>query len=308
MTDKARLDNEALDWVIRLGDPRFADWDALTAWLALSPDHARAFDILQLAEAKAVDEVAQGLPPSRAEFVAVNDNPSRRYLPAGIAAGVAVLVGLGLWLGLRGEDARPWQEYRTAAGVHRDLRLADGTRLALNGDTVVRLDPGGRGAALVSGEALFVVRHDAARPFVVTAGGATITDLGTRFDVVSEPGRLAVSVAEGSVAVAVAVAQAEGEGGLVLTAGQGFERAGTRGRRFDLAPEGVAGWREGRLHYEDAPVSLVLADVARATGLRVELEGQGGDRRFTGTIGLDGPPEAVKERVRLLLSADGDSD
>lgn len=304
--DKARLDDEALDWVIRLGDPRFADWDALTAWLALAPDHARAFNALQLAEAEAVEDVAREIAAPVPE--AANDNLARRYLPMGIAAGVALLVGLGLWLGRGGEDTRPWQEYRTAAGARRDLRLADGTRLALNGDTVVRLDPGGRGAALVSGEALFVVRHDEARPFVVTAGGTTITDLGTRFDVVSEPGRLTVSVAEGSVALAKGGAGSGSEAHLVLAAGQGVELAGMRRRRFDLAPEGVASWREGRLRYEDAPVSQVLADVARATGLRVELETPGKGRRFTGTISLDGPPEAVEARVRLLLGAGGSSD
>lgn len=305
--DKARLEDEALDWVIRLGNPRFADWDALTAWLALSPDHARAFNALQLAEADAVDDVAREIAAPPAEAVndnAIDDGLARRYLPMGIAAGVALLVGIGLWLGRGGEDTRPWQEYRTAAGARRDLRLADGTRLALNGDTVVRLDPGGRGAALVSGEALFVVRHDAARPFVVTAGGTTITDLGTRFDVVSEPGRLTVSVAEGSVAVAGSGSEAD----LVLTAGQGVELAGTRRRRFGLIPEGVASWREGRLRYEDAPVSQILADVARATGLRVELETQREDRRFTGTISLDGPPEAVQARVHLLLGAGDGSD
>lgn len=305
MMNKNALEEEALDWVIRLGDPGFADWDALTAWLAVSPDHARVFNALQLAEADVLEDIAEEAPdtsPIAVEPVqpVANDNPSqaRRFWPMGLVAGVAALVAVGLWWASAREDAgAPWQEYRTADGVRRELRLADGTQVCMNGGTVLRVDPSGRGAQLLSGEALFEVRHDAAHPFTVTAGEATITDLGTRFDVTSADGRVTVGVAEGSVALA-----GKGEERVELTAGQGGELSGSRLRAFEVAPGSVAAWTEGRLSYEDAPVEQVMADVRRATGLRL-TPGPVAGRRFTGTIGLDGPPEALRAKLVLLLGA-----
>ncbi len=51
------------------------------------------------------------------------------------------------------------------------------------------------------GEALFTVVHEANRPFEVVAGGERIRDLGTRFNVYAEPGRVVVAVLEGQVDV-----------------------------------------------------------------------------------------------------------
>lgn len=303
MNDRS-IEGEALDWVIRLGDPRFADWDALTAWLAASPEHARVFNALQMAEAGALADMAgnaQDILPVAAEpeQPVANDNPTmRRFWPVGLAAGVAALVALGVWFAsARGDAGAAWREYRTADGARREVRLADGTQVRMNGGTVLRVAPEGRSAQLVAGEVFFVVRHDAARPFTVTAGDATITDLGTRFDVTSAEGLVIVGVAEGSVAV-----ESKGDQRAELAAGQGGEVSGAGIRQFEVAPGSVAGWTEGRLRYEDAPVEQVMADVRRATGLRL-VPGPVAGRRFTGTIGIDGPPEALRARLELLLGA-----
>ena len=320
--DDANLHDEALDWLIRVGDPRFADWDALTAWLARSPGHARVFNALQLAEAELVDGlreagalVSAAGTGEAADFANDNTAPSSGswhqsarigYWAAGIAA--ALIIGVGLTIGLSAWDkpgqAIAWQEYRTAAGERRDVRTEDGTVLALNGNTAVRLDPAGRRATLESGEALFIVRHDAARPFVLKVGETTITDLGTRFDVTRVADRLTVRVAEG----AVAVGKGLGDAGIVVKAGQGVDLAGSMQRRFAVLPDAMAGWRAGRLRYDDAPAPLVVDDVARATGVRVDLDAAAQARRFTGTISLDGSRAEIGQRVRLLLGAGGSAD
>jgi ferric-dicitrate binding protein FerR (iron transport regulator) len=43
---------EALDWIIRIHHPEFADWDGLTAWLAADPHHAELFQQLALLDAR----------------------------------------------------------------------------------------------------------------------------------------------------------------------------------------------------------------------------------------------------------------
>src|SRR6185503_11754578 len=55
---------------------------------------------------------------------------------------------------------------------------------------------------LLRGRAFFDVAHDSARPFVVSAGSARVTALGTHFQVKHESGGVIVTLTEGSVAVA----------------------------------------------------------------------------------------------------------
>ncbi|MDT9096625.1 FecR family protein, partial [Escherichia coli] len=87
----------------------------------------------------------------------------------------------------------------TAAGQRRVLTLGDGTRIEMSGGTRLTLDHhDNRIAALDRGQALFTVRHDAAHPFTLTAGGVAVRDLGTVFDVARDGSRLAVQVASGS--------------------------------------------------------------------------------------------------------------
>jgi transmembrane sensor len=89
--------------------------------------------------------------------------------------------------------------YQTTLGGHRIVALADGSRIELNTDTVLRAD--GREAELLKGEAYFQIKHDAAHPFVVNAGAHRITDLGTKFLVRRDADRLEVALTEGSARV-----------------------------------------------------------------------------------------------------------
>lgn len=85
------------------------------------------------------------------------------------------------------------------------VNLPDGSEVYLGPLSSLRTVAGyGNGAREVelTGEAVFKVRHDAARPFRVRAAGTVIEDLGTEFVVraiMQEPVRVAVS--EGSVAI-----------------------------------------------------------------------------------------------------------
>lgn len=91
---------------------------------------------------------------------------------------------------------------RTAPVAGGSAETASVTRLS--SDTVLAPLPerGGRGFVLRSGAARFSVPHDAARPFVVSAGDVTIEDLGTTFTVqFAAADRVKVAVEEGRVRV-----------------------------------------------------------------------------------------------------------
>src|SRR3546814_8581176 len=65
------------------------------------------------------------------------------------------------------------------------VALEDGSRVTLDTDTILHIaySPTERGLKLERGRARFDVSYDASRPFVVFAGGGSITAHGTVFDV-----------------------------------------------------------------------------------------------------------------------------
>src|SRR3546814_12300513 len=90
---------------------------------------------------------------------------------AAAIVGMIGVSGLGLFDGA--------DRIETLAGEHRTVELADGSKIEINGASVVEIDADRpRFARLESGEAMFHVVHRDDDPFVVEPGGAKIVDLG----------------------------------------------------------------------------------------------------------------------------------
>lgn len=125
-------DAEALDWVRRLDDPEFVDWDAHLAWLEKDPANAAALDRMSLLVEDAADGLARrdagpvrdalevpGLPASANDnHPAGGDRAPLRWWPAGlvaVAATALAVVATTLGGGPREEVVR------TRPGEHRTL-------------------------------------------------------------------------------------------------------------------------------------------------------------------------------------------
>ena len=95
------------------------------------------------------------------------------------------------------------QHYETKIGEQRDVVLADGSSITLNTNTAVtvRYTRSARHVELTRGEAVFTVKHEAARAFEVTAGETVTQAIGTQFNVDLRNGKVTVSVLEGAVRV-----------------------------------------------------------------------------------------------------------
>ncbi len=91
--------------------------------------------------------------------------------------------------------------FATRAGERSTVTLADGSTVALNGATRLRIvyGDGQRSAELLAGQAFFDVRHDVARPFVVRAGASETRVLGTAFDLDLTRAQVALAVYRGAV-------------------------------------------------------------------------------------------------------------
>lgn len=281
------VDAQAIEWIIRQRDPAFADWDAFADWLAEDADHAAAYDALA-----ALDADLDALPVRPAPSVIIRDEQPRRAprrLWFGGAVAAALLAAITLPnLGLFGGGDR----IETAAGEHRTIALADGSKIEINGASVVTLDDDRpRFARLESGEAMFHVVHRDDDPFVVEAGTSRIVDLGTAFNVVRRDRATSVAVSEGVVLYSPAQDKVRVAAGQAIEARDGDT---TPPRVRDVNVAEIGGWRTGLLVYDGAPLSVVADDLRRTAGIEVEIAADAASQSFRGALIVD------KDRARTV--------
>ena len=301
--DRQRAD-EALDWVRRIHDPSFADWEGHAAWLEADPRNLAAFD----EAAFTIEAASRDLAPVKA-FVTppapVNDNPAhgpthsiaigRSWRRWGVGLGVAVAAAIVVVGPALMHDHAQSYLVQTRTGEQRTVTL-DETRIVLNGGSRLRLDHADtRTATLEAGEAWFAVRHDAAHPFVVQAGNATFQDIGTIFDVVERRGSTQVSVREGAVLY-------DPKGRAVrLDGGQSIRIVDKTATVQPVDIAAVGGWRTGRLLYQDAPVTDVAGDIARNIGEPITVDPAIAQRRFSGVVQIDADRSRMFKRVAAVM-------
>jgi transmembrane sensor len=298
--ENAAIEAEALEWTIRVQHPEFDEWDALSAWLAADPRHAERFHRLTLMDEEIATAV-RAAPPSPAPVATVRRPRTQTRAAWGLlAAGLAlVLVPAALWLGRASLTPRALSAgiaVATRAGERRTVRLADGTEIVVAGATRLSIDPAARRAELDEGQATFSVTHDPTRRFVVRLGQATITDVGTVFDLRRRDGRSVVAVAQGEVRV-------EGVGAPVeVTAGRRLRFAGASAPELDLISPGAAtAWQQGRFSYDDATIADVAADIEHATGARITVSPDVAALRFAGTIKIAGDADQTLRKLAPVL-------
>jgi transmembrane sensor len=231
------------------------------------------------------------------------------------AAALVILAGGALILPrLRGGDRSASgtvaaAEYTTAAGERRTVRLPDGSTVALGVSSTLRTRSGyGDGAREVelTGEALFTVDHDEARPFRVHVGGTVVEDLGTEFAIRSYaagPGasaELRVAVSAGSVAVRrgtsadTAVVLQPRDVATLDTAGALAVRRGV-----DVSP--FTAFATGRLIFVDTPFRDVIAELERWYGVEIRVTDAAMlDRLYTATFERE-TLDAVLRTIALSL-------
>lgn len=272
--ERTAADKEAADWYAKLsgGPVSNVDLNAFFAWRSKTLNDA-AYTRIEaltttaraLADAPALQALAQAAvrrPREKAK------GARRRGTTAAVLTGAALVMAATvcavIW--------RPWegQVYATPVGERRAITLADGSRIELNTDSQVRvrLSKTARTLTLVRGQAMFVVSHDASRPFIVAAGDTRVRAIGTRFEVYRTGAGARVTLAEGRVRIS-----GPGERQPVeLSAGQRLETTPARAARpvaIDVAA--ATGWTQGRLTFKETPLAEAVAEVNRYSRRQVRL-------------------------------------
>ena len=240
-------------------------------WLGANPAHSAAFEKVSTAF-----EVTAALPKGRFPHLSRWQRAGyregfTRAMAAAAALGILLIGGWWVW-------RTPGIE--TDVGEQRTLALEDGTQVYLNTDTRLSVDytQKRRQVELASGEAYFDVAREAARPFVVTAAGRTITALGTSFVVRNDAQRLTVTLIEGRVAVSAlpdgaSASSGEGPGAIALSAGERVTFDTTRAPEVDRpAVAKVTAWRAGHIEFEKTPLVEAIAEMNRYSATHLTID------------------------------------
>jgi len=252
---------EALEWFVRMRDNKVtaAEQQAFEAWLAADEAHAEAwkhaqalwarFDIMQ----PEFDRLRRGRPVlSRRNF---------------ILGSVAMIGGLGGLFAI--DQTGLFAEYKTDIGERRTIGLPDGSTVELGSYSALstHFNEMERRVELYRGEGFFDVSHDAARAFLVSAGGGTTRALGTKFDIKFVDDLVTVAVGEHAV-------QVQGRGFSNLRLEEGWQVSYGRnglGQPTEASLDTVEAWRSDRIIFQDVPLRRVLAELERYRRGRIIL-------------------------------------
>jgi ferric-dicitrate binding protein FerR (iron transport regulator) len=202
------------------------------------------------------------------------------------------------------------REVVTGVGERARIRLGDGSVvvLAARSRLGIPADFGVRAREVeTEGEAYFVVAHDSTLPFIVHTRGARTVDVGTTFVVRAYPEdrEVSVVVSEGSVTLG-ADSSSHSTDALAAT----LLHPGQKGRlptgarvptvtAVDAAS--YTGWIDGRLAFDNAPLSQVIADLGRWHTTRIVLADSSlAHETLTASLAADSFDDALRTLTTVL--------
>lgn len=162
----------------------------------------------------------------------------------------------------------------TAPDAHIEtLELNDGTQVYLNAGSSITfptLFQGNERMVSITGEAYFVVKHNAHMPFrVQLRDGAMVEDLGTEFNINAYDNEAAINTTliEGKVRVQ------QQQTTLDLTPGQQASVTGNAELLLNATPdiEDVLAWKNGVFNFKEAGMEVIMRQIARWYGVTVSF-------------------------------------
>lgn len=297
-TDTA-IDREAAAWWARLRADDFtqADADALRAWCARSPGHARAWrELKQVWQALDPALTRAAAAPQGGNVLAFPARPGRRaFLGGALAAGVAVLAlrpPLGAWPSLQEFSA----DYRTGTGEQRQVALSQQMTVQMN--TQTRIDVRApESIELLGGEAE-ILASGARQPVTVLAGAGRLLAQSARFNVRHTDDAVCVTCLAGAVEVVWRQRRHTLDAGQQLVYDERGVQAAT------AAPTGEANaWRTGALSFAGQPLADVVDEINRYRPGRVVLRNAELGRRLVRMRFSIGQTDGALAMIRDLYGA-----
>ena len=286
--------DQALDWLIELEQPSAEQTRQFQQWLQASPLNAQAFDKAQaIWNGKQVAQCAQTLDTQRRN---VSYLAHLRPYWKPLATAAVLVLGLFSFSNL---PLRLQADHLTMVGERQRLQLEDGSKVLLNTNSAFSstIDEHQRAARLYQGEAFFEVSANRAQPLELDAGPVKASVRDTTFAVRYLDGVAQVQVQRGDIDLRATHDDAR----IRLSAGQSI-RVGPNG--FDhpakLDADNELAWVQGRLVFENCPMSQVLAELRRYyPGFIVNNNPRLAQVAVTGNYRLDQPLDVLRSLAHI---------
>ena len=218
-------------------------------------------------------KMAQNNPEKEEKEAVIRTLRSSRRNWLAIAAALALPLLAAIWLFLP-NNSPSMVVAQTATDEIKEIQLADGTLITLNENSTLQYPTAFNEAKRVvelTGEAFFDVESNPNRPFEVHTEKASITVLGTEFNVRSNPQEdfVSVNVEEGKVRfsstlIGKAVVLKEKEVGT-------FDLKANELKKNTIDNNNASAWRTKSLIYRNTPLKLMLLDLKRHFKVQVDV-------------------------------------
>jgi transmembrane sensor len=273
MTHSANQREAALDWLVRTNDPEFEAWDEFSAWLEADSSNADAYHSLAASEVE-MRPFVEAVPATEPS-VRTSSRP-RLALVAGVAALAAAMTAIVA-------PRMMAVDYSTGPGEVRIVSLGGQDQLVMNGSTKLELAGFDRRTVrLAEGQVLLRLKDPSKDKIELLSGDLRLVDVGTVFEVARDGRDTRVIVSEG------AVIADPGGAGLKLMPGQRLDTsdgaAVLQAMPADISS--VGSFERGQLSYVDEPLTHIIADLRRSTGIDFSASEAISARRFTGTLSV----------------------
>jgi len=227
---------------------------------------------------------------------------NQRFLTIGlsVAASVALIAAayFTFWYRAPKKGMETALYYNAAFGEQRQVPLPDGSAVTLNSGSSIWVEPGfnkEKRNIELHGEAFFEVKPSSL-PFVVKAGKAEISVLGTAFNVRESKSLLRVDVARGRVRVEAGSDYTE------LQKGQAAELDMGSNSLSAVSGDSLSwAWKRGVLLFRNEALSEVAAQLEKHYNVRIEVPAEVANRRYTGKF----EPMPVEEALKFINAAMG---
>lgn len=184
---------------------------------------------------------------------------------------MGVILSIYLYTTEPNQQPLAYKEIKTLKGQKLSIKLADGTLVQLNSESVLRVpeqfETDSRSVTF-EGEAFFKVAKDVSRPFAIRTNQTTVTVLGTRFNVRAYPAEqhTSVVVEEGRVRFSAA------KQNLVLEANQqGIFTSSLKMEQHVVNVDKYLAWKDGRLVFDDEPLGDIAKTLERWYGVKMVI-------------------------------------
>jgi transmembrane sensor len=165
------------------------------------------------------------------------------------------------------------------------LTLPDNSKVWLNAESMIRFPvafAGNERKIEISGEVYLEVTKDDFKPFIVMAGDARITVMGTSFNIraYKDENNLKATLVEGKIKISSKTEEKQivpGQQVRVMSQGELFVQENVNIRE-------ILAWKNGLFIFNNATAEEILSQVARWYDVEIEYAGETGSETFYGVI------------------------